>query len=243
MSAAKSAKPTAPDLREQAVDTLFRLLETHDFKDISLPDVAREAGMRLSELRGAVGSKLEILEAFAARIDAKVLDDLDEDMGDQPARDRLFDVLMSRLDMLSPYRKALKSLKNSMRRDPALALALNRIALRSHGWMLSAAGIEVPGIKGAILLQGLAISFARVVDVFLDEDDPGLPRTMAALDRELDRGEGWMQRLDGVERMAKPFVDGLCRLAEKRARRRAKRQEEADGEPDPDAAEPVAPLT
>ncbi|NBN76913.1 TetR/AcrR family transcriptional regulator [Microvirga tunisiensis] len=227
MSAAKSAKPTAPDLREQAVDTLFRLLETRDFKDITLPEVAREAGMSLGDLRLAVSSRMDILEAFAARIDRKVLDDLDEDMGDQPPRDRLFDVLMSRLDMLGSYRKGLKSLRSSVRRDPALALALNGIALRSQGWMLSAAGISIPGFKGALVLQGLAISFARVVDVFLDEDDPGLPRTMAALDRALDKGEVWMDRLDGAERAARPLMKGLCRLAERRSRRRARRQEDA----------------
>ncbi|WP_439528931.1 TetR/AcrR family transcriptional regulator [Pannonibacter sp.] len=226
MSAAKTAKAAAIDPREQVVDAMFRLLETHDFKDITLPQIAREAGLSLGDLRGVVASKLDVLAAFTARIDRKVLDDLDGEMDDQPARDRLFDVLMARVDALMPYRKSLKNLRKAVMRDPGLALSVNGLALRSHRWMLTAAGLELTGLKAPIALQGLAISFARVVDVFLEEEDTGLPRTMAALDKELDRGEGWMQRVDGLERLARPVVRGLCRLAEKRAARRARRQED-----------------
>ena len=59
-----------------------------------------------------------------------------------PPRERLFDVLMRRLEILAPHREAVRSLLRSARRNPPLALALNGLAVRSQQWMLTAAGIE-----------------------------------------------------------------------------------------------------
>jgi hypothetical protein len=39
--------------------------------------------------------------------------------------------------------------------------------------------------------QGLALLFASVLRTWVDDDDPGLARTMAALDRALARGQRW----------------------------------------------------
>jgi hypothetical protein len=46
--------------------------------------------------------------------------------------------------------------------------------------------------------QGAALMFARVLRTFVDDDDPGLARTMAALDRALGRGQNWANLLDGL---------------------------------------------
>ncbi|WP_204310683.1 hypothetical protein, partial [Escherichia coli] len=73
------------------------------------------------------------------------------------------------------------------RRDAALAMGLNRLALRSHQWMLAAAGVETSGRGGALRAQGMAVMFARVLGVWLDDDDPALARTMKALDEGLAR--------------------------------------------------------
>ena len=55
-------------------------------------------------------------------------------MAEEPARERLFDVLMRRLEALAPYKEAVRSLLRSARRNPGLALALNAMAVRSqHG--------------------------------------------------------------------------------------------------------------
>ena len=49
---------------------------------------------------------------------------------DEPARERLFDVLMRRLEILAPYKDAVRSIMCSARRNPGLALALSE-SLRS----------------------------------------------------------------------------------------------------------------
>ncbi|MDN3720312.1 TetR/AcrR family transcriptional regulator [Roseibium salinum] len=178
-------------------------MSAHPYEDVSLPLIAEAAKVKLSDMRSAYASKLALVEAFAEKIDTSVLDERDESMEDQPPRDRLFDVLMTRIDALSQHKEAVRSLHRAARNDPALALDFNRVEVRSQKWMLIAAGIDVSGVKAAVVAQCLAVSFARVVDVWLDEADEGMPRTMARLDRELDKGSTLMKRLGSLESVAR----------------------------------------
>ena len=109
----------------------------------------------------------------------------DADMAEEPARERLFDVLMRRLEMLAPHKEAVRSLLRSARRNPCLAFALNAMAVHSQQWMLKAADIGASGPRGVLRAQGTALLFARVLAIWVDDDDPGHDRTMAALDRGL----------------------------------------------------------
>ena len=161
------------------------------FEEIGLAEVAGRAGLKLSELRAEFGSTLAIVAAHIKDIDRAVLAGGAGDMAEEPARERLFDVLMRRLEALAPYKEAVRSLLRSARRNPGLALALNAMAVRSQQWMLEAAGIGASGPRGALRAQGAALMFARVLSVWFDDDEPGLDRTMAALGRGLSSAERW----------------------------------------------------
>ena len=192
------ASVTVEQLRAQALGGFLELLAARPFERIGLGDVAERAGVSLSELRSAYGSTFDILVAFIRDTDRKVLATSTDDMADEPPRDRLFDVLMRRLDVLAPHKAALRSLAESARRNPFFALALNRLAVRSQQWMLAAAKIDAAGLKGAVRAQGLALVFARAVQTFLHDEDPGLAPTMATLDRELAKGERALGLIEGA---------------------------------------------
>jgi AcrR family transcriptional regulator len=196
------------------------LLAEHSFEQIGLAEVAGRAGIRLSQLRAEFGSTLAILAAHIKEIDRVVLAGGD-DMAGEPARERLFDVLMRRLDALAPYKEAVRSIMYSARRNPGLAFALNAMAVRSQHWMLEAAGIRASGPRGALRAQGAALMFARVLSVWIDDEEEGLDRTMAALDRGLASAERWAG-----------FLDDLCALPgcilRGPRRRRRMRGEEAE---------------
>ena len=68
----------------------------------------------LAQLRGEFSSTLAILAAYLKSIDRAVLAaDFGADMDEEPQRERLFDVLMRRLEALAPYRDAVRSLVRS----------------------------------------------------------------------------------------------------------------------------------
>jgi len=214
--AAPSPPPQSPSPRDAAIDAFLDLLAEKRIEAIGLNEVAARAGLSLAELRGEFDSTLAILAAFVKRIDRQVLAGGDADMEEEPPRDRLFDVLMRRIEAMAPYRAAVRSLIRSVRRNPGLALALNRIAVHSQQWMLTAAGIDAAGPKGMIRAQGLAVLFSRVLREFA-EDDEDNARTMAALDHALARGQRWAG-----------FLDELCHFVPKPRRRRRRYRDEDD---------------
>jgi AcrR family transcriptional regulator len=243
---AAGAAPEGPRSdRDKIIAALMSLLAETPFEEIGFGEIAAGAGISLADLRGQFSSKLAILAAYIKGIDRKVLAGGDADIAEEPPRERLFDVLMRRLEALVPERAAVRSLMRSARRHPSLALALNGMAVTSQQWMLAAANIEASGPKGMVRAQGMALLFARVLRTFVDDDDPGLARTMAALDRALARGQRWSG-----------FLDDLCCLAPHRSclpgfRRRRRhrhddderdRRRDVDRERDRDAGEADIPF-
>ena len=175
------------------------------FDDFGLVEIAERAGVTLAEFRDAFPSKGAVLAGFSRRMDHAVLSASHADMAGESDKDRIFDVLMKRLDAMAPYREAMQGVLEWARRNPASATALNGVALNSMRFMLAAAGIEAEGNVGAAKLQGLVLAWTRIVDVWVNDDEPGLARTMAALDRELDRGKQLVARLEDLDRLASPL--------------------------------------
>ena len=226
-----------PNPREAAVEALMRLAAEQPWNDIEVGDIAREANLSLAELRDLFPSKGAVLGGLSRIIDRKVLEVDTADLADEPARERLFDVLMRRLDAMTPYKPALRRIAFALRGDVLSMLALNGVALNSHRYMLAAAGIDTEGPLGRLKLQGTVIAFARTVEVWLDDDDPALARTMAKLDREIRRGETIMERADDARRLTAPLRAFGRAVLERRPRRDRTEPPAGDGEDrDPAAA-------
>ncbi|MGZ5845265.1 MAG: TetR/AcrR family transcriptional regulator [Xanthobacteraceae bacterium] len=203
--------------RARIIDAFMALLAQKPIEQIGLAEIARAAGVSLAELRDEFGSTFAILAAYVKQVDRAVLAGEDADMAEEPPRERLFDVLMRRVELLTPHKEAVRSLMRSAMRNPGLALALQRLALRSQQWMLTAADIGAAGPLGFVRAQGLAVLFASVLRTWVDDDDPGLARTMAALDRALARGQRWSG-----------LLDELCRIPSLACRLRSRRRRPAD---------------
>jgi AcrR family transcriptional regulator len=212
--------------RERIVQALMRLASDRPWNDIEVTDIAEEAGVTLAEFRDHFPSKGAVLGAFSRMIDKQVLETPSEDLAGEPARERVFDVMMRRLDALAPYKSALRRIAYAVRMDPIALAALNRLALNSQRFMLAAAGIATEGPLGLLKLQGAAIVFANTLETWFDDDDPTLAKTMARLDRELRRGERVIERAEDFRRLTAPlralgqaFFDGRNRLRRRGARR------------------------
>ena len=198
------AKPA--DARGKIVDALMELAAERRFEDISVRDICKRAGVSLADFRDAFPSKGAVLAGFSRRIDRAVLGDHGEELADETPRERLFDILMRRLEAMAPYREGVREATAWLRREPAAALAMNQVVMSSMRFMLEAAGIEAHGAAGAIKLQGLALAWARMIQVWLDDDEPALSKTMAELDRVLTRGERAAAGVDRISALTSPFA-------------------------------------
>ena len=235
-----AANPNAPS-RDAVVDALMRLAADRPWSDIELADVAQEAGVSLADLRDMFPSKGAILGGFSRRIDRQVLEGTTDELAGEPVRERLFEVMMRRLDALAPYKRALRRIAYGMRGDPLALAAMNQLALNSQRYMLAAAGISTEDALGYLKLQGAVMIHANTLETWFDDDDPALAKTMARLDREIRRGERFMERAEDVRRLTAPLRALGQALFERtrrpRRRDRVGRDDYEDGETrDPAAA-------
>lgn len=184
------------DIPDHVIDTALALAAERGWRAISLTDIAEEAKVPLSKVYPLYPTKQAVLEAFQRRIDAQVLaEPLDEEELEQPARDRLFDVLMRRFDALQPHRDALGNILQDQLRDPLGGLCGLVQLRRSMSWMLEAAGIESGGLAGALRVKGLIAIYLATLRIWLRDDSSDLAKTMAVLDGYLRRVEWLAERL------------------------------------------------
>lgn len=219
-------------IRGRLITAAMKLAGECPWKDVTLAQIAESAGVSLVDVRKEFASKNEILAAFVRSVDDAVLARAPHRGGGQAARDALFEVIMSRFDVLAAYKPALRSIAETWSLDPTLACAVGR----SQPWMLRAAGIRADGLDGQVRALGLGALYASVYRTWLSDDDPGLAKTMAALDQRLRRGEQALQQMDSVFGKLCGFAKSCCDAAKKRSARTA-----SASQPGADAAAPVPP--
>lgn len=206
--------PTDP--KTAIVESLLELAGERSWEDIGISDIAQRANVSLSTFRDHFPSKGAVLAGFTRKIDKEVLDGTKEDLIGEPAKERLFDVLMRRLDALAPYKLGVEGIVEWARRDPIAAAALDRLEVNSMRFMLEAAGIDLEGPVGALKLQGLVFAWLRVLRVWFRDEDPALASTMAELDRALTRGGRFVARAEDLNRLTAPLFSIARALFERR---------------------------
>lgn len=216
-------------LEGRIVAAAFRLAGERAWRTVTLRDIAEAAGVTLAEVSREFSSKTEILVAFNRSIDDTVLRNAPKAADGQALRDALFEVVMARFDALTPYRTAVKSIVTDAGGDGRLAASL----LKSQRWMLQAAGIDSEGVRGGIRIAGLASVYAGVFRIWLEDDDPGLARTMAALDRRLRSGERTLSNIEDACSMLGRFTTAAREL-KRRVRWRADTSATASSAPPAD---------
>lgn len=234
---APQTEPAAPaaDPRKRVVEALMRLAASQPWEQIELTEIAAEAGLTLSQLRGLFPSKLAMLGGLTRMVDDAVLvGSVDELMG-EPFKERLFDLVMRRLDALAPYKAGLRKIAPVIRRDPLALAALNRGAVNSWRYMLASVGIPTEDGLGHVRVQGAVVLMARVSEVWLDDDEPELSKTMARLDRELKTAGRIMARVEDVHRLTAPLrglARAICSGRPLKVRRRERASERGEDNED-----------
>jgi AcrR family transcriptional regulator len=190
-----------PKPRDKAVEALMALAAERPWSEVTLQAIAERAGVTLAALRGDYDGRLAVLAEYIRQVDERVLEGIDPALAGEAPRERLFDVLFARFEVHAPHRQAIRAIARAALGDPILALELNRLVTQSMTWMLAAAGISASGRRGLVKAQGLALVWARVMRVYLDDDDPGFARTMAALDKRLREAERVVMGLDMLDRI------------------------------------------
>ncbi len=189
----------APDGIDAAlVAAAFADIGEHGWAGMSLVRAARAAGIAPEVARRRVSGRGALLLRFGALADAHALRGA---AADGPERDRLFDIVMRRIDFLQEHRPGVVALLRALPTDPLAATMLAAASLRSMAWLLEGAGIGAGGPAGGLRAAGLLAVWTWTVRAWQRDTSEDLSGTMAALDAALGRAEraaGWMASRSGV---------------------------------------------
>jgi ubiquinone biosynthesis protein COQ9 len=185
-------KPSPADPKAALREALLRMVAAGGWRDLSYADIAKDAGLSLAAAHEAYASKAAILTGIGRNIDARLFASLDEDPLDGSPKDRLFDLLMRRFDVLNEHREAYAALAWELPRTPVEAGCLALQLRRSLANMLEAAGLSASGIRGAFRIEGLGALYACALRVWLKDETADLSKTMAELDKRLGQVERCM---------------------------------------------------
>jgi len=185
----KSPANTDKPLKARVVDAAFDLASRMGWDMMTMADIADKAHISLAELSDHFDDKSDILVAYGRMVDRRMLENVDNASPEDSPRDRLFEILMERFDILGENREALLSILSSFRLDPKQAVISLPHLGRSMAWVLEATGIETTGIKGAVRVAGLTAVYLNVLRHWMNDDTADLSKTMAALDKSLSRAE------------------------------------------------------
>ena len=193
------AHPISIQMNDNEFDTAliaaaFHLAGEQGWRKVNVAAAARAAGLSLPEARARFPSRAAILLRFGRLADQTALLDAPSEGA---VRDRLFDLLMRRLDVMQAHRAGVKALLRALPTDPPTAILLACATRRSMRWMLQAAGVTATGPRGELQVRGLLAVWLWAMRAWERDTSEDLSGTMAAMDTALGRTERMAKWLHG----------------------------------------------
>ena len=173
----------------------FEQMAQRGWARLSIGEAARSAGLPLDRARLRFPGRGALLLKFGRLADQAALA---EAVFEGSARDRLFGMLMRRIDVLQTHRGGVLALLAAVPGDPLLAVVLAGTNLRSMAWMLQAAGVATAGPAGTLRAQALVGIWLWTLRIWRNDASPDLAQTMATLDYALLWAERWSRWLGGA---------------------------------------------
>ena len=180
------------DFDRALITSALNLAAERGWPRFSIAQAARHAGLPLDRARQRFPGRAALLFRFGRMADAAALAGATEEGSH---RDRLFGILMRRLDVLQNHRAGVMALLRAAPADPCLSLLLAAANLRSMRWMLEGAGISAVGPIGTLRAKGLLAVWLWTLRAWQRDASDDLAATMSALDHALSRAadiSGWI---------------------------------------------------
>jgi hypothetical protein len=165
-----------PSILDRAADAALALAADRPWSQISLLDIAAKAELGFADLYGRANGKGAVMDHLSRRFDRSALVTAAEP---GEVHDRLFEAVMARIEAMEPHRHALIAISHE--EGPA---SMGPRLISTSKALLETAGINTEGLKGMARQVAMTAVWARIVQVWRD-DDGALNRTMAEIDQRL----------------------------------------------------------
>ena len=183
------------------VEAALRLAGKMPWNDISLADIAAEASVTEDDLRALFPTKLSLLKAYGVQVNEQVATRGTSINMEETIKDRLFEAVMIRLDVLEKDKDAVANIIRATLTGNPKTMAASASALRSAmAQLLDLCGVSSGGLCGQVKLRVLGLIYLKVLRVWLMDDTIDSGKTMASLDKTLARADSIMKSLPTIHR-------------------------------------------
>jgi ubiquinone biosynthesis protein COQ9 len=177
---------TFPD-QTALLHAILSLIKVYGWKDLNLNDIIRYLEMSPAELYHFFPTKLSILKAFFQHVDQQTLAHLEHFEPNEPPRNRLFSVIMTRFDVLNDYKPLISELSYQGWKDITLISKILPQCLNALTWLLEASEVDTSELLGVIRLKIFAVFYGATVLTWLKDDTLDMASTMACLDKGIEK--------------------------------------------------------
>jgi hypothetical protein len=173
-------------IKNELIQSMLDLAQTRAWNDISIEEIFENADCNKDIARALYDTKLDIFALYGRSVDLKLAENMDGAFsGDESLKDRLFDIMMERFDILNENRAAVVSILNGMTLDPKKGISAFMRSCESIEMMMNLADIDSYGWKGSARTIALSGIYLKVLRDWVSDDSADMAATMASLDKAL----------------------------------------------------------
>lgn len=175
-------------MKEKVFQACLDVIEKEGWKAFTFSKASQNSGIPLSAFHSHFSVPFDVMVHMFHKIDEEVLKNQGLSEGLSP-KDTLFDILMIRFDMATPYKAVIKSFWKDTLTNPKDISSVACQGCTSMAWMLEAAGLNSQGFKGTLRVQGLTLLYLLTLKTWLHDNSPDQGKTMIFLDKGLEKLE------------------------------------------------------
>ena len=172
------------DVERKIAEITLKKLTNKSWSKLSLDDVL----LKNINKKKYINTKNDLLKNLNRYVDS-ILIEKTKYLENSTTKDMLFEVLMTRFDVLQENRISFINIYNALKKSPKNILNLFPSFLESMIVTAELAKFNVNGVKGTIRLKGLFLIYLITFYSWVDDNTFSLEKTMNALDKNLDQVE------------------------------------------------------
>ena len=178
------------DKKFNLINKAFKIIEKIGWKSFSFEKLAEEEKISVLDVNKVLKTKTMLLREFSLMIDSSVEKNFDlKDLENSSTKDNLFELIMLRLELMTPYKKALYNIIDAFKNDLSAYKTVSCSILGSLDFYLeltnSYDGSFLDGLKKNTLL----IIYARTFMTWMNDNSDEMTKTMSELDKMLSFAE------------------------------------------------------
>ena len=172
-------------LKKRVEDIFLKLLLTKDFHAIEINEIQKKAKISPKKFFQIFKTKEDIIISFFRRIDQSLERKIKKVGLGNNVKDNLFEICMTRIDLLHPYKKNLHNFYLAFQKKPNLFIKLYKSFFKSMENNLKLSRINLEPIKKNLKVFIFSFLYLSIIYEWFKDNSNNNQKVMASLDKRL----------------------------------------------------------